>query len=580
LHLSATSTAGLISRVRPGSKGDEIKGKFRSKRTRGWTLAITAAVTMAFAVHSSAATHYVSQTSPNSTPPYSTPDTAAHAIQEAVDVAIDGDTVLVEPGDYALTNQVTVTNGIRLQGAGGASQTFLTALTNNIWCLKVTNSLAVVEGLSLRNQYDPYGGVSGGAFLAGGTIQNCTFSNFYVGTPGGAIVASGGMVSNSIVTYRRYGGGIGATAVYGDGVLITDCLVLGIQSSGSGGGVSLTNSKLQNSVISGVLNSGLAAPGVALAALSSSVVNCTISNNLNIATGGGVHLEDSLMDRCIVTHNTGGGECSGGGGIFEINSVIRDSLITSNSLTFSSGEPGCGSYGGGVYMRGGSLVNCTVAGNSARVIANGTGGGGGVFAESGGVTNCIIYFNLVYVANNPASNWLSMGSAIFDHCCTTPAPGGAANITQDPQFVDVTSGDFHLASTSPCIDAGMTQPWMIGAQDLDGHQRVGGTSVDIGAYEMSTATPQEMVQALVSDVNNLIATGTLTHGHGNALLAGLRAALKSLERGSTRATCGQVGAFINKLQTFIDKGELSKADGQSLISTAQDLRTALGCGSK
>src|SRR5262249_30736399 len=156
-----------------------------------------------------------------------------------------------------------------------------------------------------------------------------------------AIIASGGVVSNSIVTYRRYGGGIDATAGYGDGALITDCMVLGIPSPASGGGVLLTNSRLQNFVISGVLNLCLAAPVVALAALSSSIVNCTISNNLNIATGGGVHLEDSLMDRCIVTDNIGGGECSGGGGVFEINSVIRDSLITSNSLTFNSGDPGC-----------------------------------------------------------------------------------------------------------------------------------------------------------------------------------------------------------------------------------------------
>lgn len=451
-----------------------------------WVLAVATALTMGVA-NSSAATHYVSQTSPNPTPPYSTLDTGAHTIQEAVDVASDGDTVSVEPGDFGLTNQVTVTNAIQLQGANGASQTFLTALTNHIWCLGISNSLAIADGLSLRNTYDPYPGLSGGALLMGGTIQNCTFSNFYVGNPGGAIITSGGVIRNSIVTYHRYGGGIDANAVYGDGALITDCLVLGIQNPGSGGGVSLTNSRLQNSVISGALNSGLAAPGVALSALSSSIVGCTISNNLNIATGGGVHLEDSLMDRCVVTHNTGGGECSGGGGIFEINSVIRNSLITSNSLTFSSAEPSCGSYGGGVYMRGGSLVNCTVAGNSARVISNGTGGGGGVYAESGGITNCIIYFNLVYVDNNPSSNWLSMGSATFDHSCTTPDPGGPGNITHDPQFLDLSNGNFHLASSSPCIHAGANQPWMTGAQDLDGNPRISGASVDIGTYETQAA---------------------------------------------------------------------------------------------
>lgn len=90
-----------------------------------------------------AATHYVSQTSLNPTPPYSTLATAAHNIQDAVDVASDGDTVLVAPGQYVLTNQVTVTKGILLESIAGASQTYLIA-QNDIWCLWVSNSIAIV----------------------------------------------------------------------------------------------------------------------------------------------------------------------------------------------------------------------------------------------------------------------------------------------------------------------------------------------------------------------------------------------------------------------------------------------------
>lgn len=474
-------------------------------------------------------------------------------------------------GINASTNQVTVTNAIRLQGASGASQTFLSS-QDNVWCLRMSNSLAVADGLTFRpiGRYDE----GFGAFVIGGMIQNCNFTNFRVGFPGGAIAMIGGAVSNSIMTYRRYP--TEGVAVYGDGALIIDCLVLGIPRPGDGTGVSLTNSRLQNSVISGVSGSTQDS-GPALSALASSVVGCTISNNLNLDQGGGVHLENSFMEQCMVTHNVGGGECAGVGGIFEINSIIRNSLITSNSQTFGSGEPGCGSFGAGVYMRGGSLVNCTVAGNTARVLSNGTGGGGGVFAQSGGITNCIIYFNIVYADNNPSSNWLSMPAAVFDHCCTTPNPGGTGNITQDPQFVDPANGDFHLASSSPCIDAGITQPWMVGAQDLDGNPRISGPSVDIGAYEKAAATAQDLVQALITDVNNLIAAGTLAHGHGNALLAGLRAAVKSLSRGSTLATCGQMGAFINKVQNFVDQGELSEAEGQGLINAANDLRAVLGC---
>ena len=468
-----------------------------------WVFAACAAGAMG-AVNSSAATHYVSQTSPNPTPPYSTLDTAAHTIQEAVDVASDGDTVSVQAGDYGLTNQVTVTKGILLQGASGASQTFLTGLSN-IWCLGISNSLAVVDGFTLRDPYPFDIPRPNGAFLVGGTIQNCAFTNFYIDPEGGAIVMSGGIVSNSVVTYRRYPISYGAAAVScTDEGLVTDSQILGIESSGYGSAVSLANSRLENSVVSGVSRFGPNSGGVAVSALSSSVVGCTISNNSNITTGGGVHLEDSLMDRCVVTHNLGGGECSGGGGIFEVNSVIRNSLITSNSLTFIAAEPSCGNYGGGVYMRGGSLVNCTVVGNSADVISNGTGGGGGVYAESGGVTNCVIYFNLVYVDNNPSSNWLSTGTAIFDHCCTTPTAGGAGNVTQDPQFVDMAHGNFHLASTSPCIGAGVVQLWMAGAQDLDGNPRTTNGRVDMGAYQSGYPPPSTKLSIFRSGSNVIL----------------------------------------------------------------------------
>src|SRR5215467_303136 len=114
-----------------------MKRESRNHRRTIYTLTLVAAVT--FALQSSAATHYVSQTSPSPTPPYLSPQTAAHNIQDAVDVATDGDTVLVAPGDYGVTNQITVTNAIRLQGSAGASQTFLTGFGDRT--LAISNAL-------------------------------------------------------------------------------------------------------------------------------------------------------------------------------------------------------------------------------------------------------------------------------------------------------------------------------------------------------------------------------------------------------------------------------------------------------
>src|SRR5260221_152029 len=141
-------------------------------------------------------------------------------------------------------------------------------------------------------------------------------------------------------------------------------------------------------------------------------------------------------------------------------------------------------------MRGGALVNCTVAENRAWS-GDQIGHGAGVFVERGGLTNCLIYSNYCVGDAPPApdNQWFNAGPGIFDHCCTLPDPGGVGNILQDPQFLDLTNGNFHLASTSPCIGAGVVQPWMANALDLDGNPRTTNGVVDIGAYQSPLAEP-------------------------------------------------------------------------------------------
>ena len=57
----------------------------------------------------------------------------------------------------------------------------------------------------------------------------------------------------------------------------------------------------------------------------------------------------------------------------------------------------------------------------------------------------------------------------------------------DPIFADPTNSDFHLDQKSPAIDAGSNTAVSAGDLDLDGNNRVLNGTVDIGAYERSTA---------------------------------------------------------------------------------------------
>lgn len=75
------------------------------------------------------------------------------------------------------------------------------------------------------------------------------------------------------------------------------------------------------------------------------------------------------------------------------------------------------------------------------------------------------------------------GNSEVTHTCTTPLVPGIGNITNDPQFVDLSSTNLRLKSTSPCINAGTNFAWMVGATDLDGLPRVINGTVDMGAYE-------------------------------------------------------------------------------------------------
>jgi len=182
------------------------------------------------------------------------------------------------------------------------------------------------------------------------------------------------------------------------------------------------------------------------------LTNCTIVGNSASSSGGGA--DGGTLNACSISNNT----ASNGGGTY--GSILNNCLVSGNRA----------GSGGGVY--GGIITNGTVVSNLA------TNSGGGIYGGTGAYGyNSIVYYN---TAPNGSNN---IGTK-FNNCCTIPNLFGGG-ITNEPFFVNLSGGDFHLQSNSPCINSG-NNAYVTSATDLDGNPRIRGGTVDIGAYEYQT----------------------------------------------------------------------------------------------
>jgi len=149
------------------------------------------------ALNAAADTHYVDLNSPSPTPPYPNWPTAATNLQDAVDAAEAGDTVLVTNGVYAtggrelhqgLTNRVLVNKSVKVVSVNGSDHTSilgyqLPGITNGngaIRCVYLTNGAALAgftlsNGATIVNLVGGPGIVGGAAYCESKSIilSNC-----------------------------------------------------------------------------------------------------------------------------------------------------------------------------------------------------------------------------------------------------------------------------------------------------------------------------------------------------------------------------------------------------------------------
>ena len=326
-------------------------------------------------------TRFVWTNSPAPAAPYTNWTTAAHILQDAVDVCANGDTVVVTNGLYAvggrpapgkaLANRVLVTNDIALISVNGPKETVIQGAgplgPAAVRCAYLTNG-AVLSGFRLEN---------GHTLAAGGGDS----------TPdqhgGGLYAYNAGLATNCIVVSNaasRQGGGI-----YAYGTAVNDCRMEHNEAE-DGGGAYLYFCPLRNSTFL----DNMASPGFGGGAyvVGDEVTDCTFARN-NGYWGGGLFLGAGEAHRVVAVSNL----AARGGGLAAGESILEGLRLAQNSVV---------ERGGGAYLQMCRMTDSVVSNNNLawQDGIGGVAGGAGIAGEGCQFETCVIRDNWGYDADD------------------------------------------------------------------------------------------------------------------------------------------------------------------------------------
>lgn len=334
---------------------------------------------------------FVNLNNPSPFTPYTTWPTAATNIQNAIDVATNGDLILVSNGIYYsggrvtrgyLTNRVAVTKAITLQSLNGPGVTAIegfngvsTAPYGPFRCVYLTNGAALI-GFTLTN-----GGTQGAIFGSGAPppnvntnfdcsgggawcedlsvlISNCTFINNVAALDGGG--AHQGTIFNCLFTGNEaFFGGAAASNV------LNNCLLSGNSAfyyvinsvTNSGKGNAAFGALLNNCTIVSNLNVVFGPPN-------SAVASCTLNNsilyfNTNSANGPNPNFTNSTLNFCCTMPlpSTGTNNITNNPGF--IDPAAGNFRLLGNSRCINAGQnslvSGNTDFDGNPRIRGGTV---------------------------------------------------------------------------------------------------------------------------------------------------------------------------------------------------------------------------------
>ncbi len=443
----------------------------------------------------------------------------APTIQAGIDLAADGDEVVVADGVYAGggNRDIDFTGKlITVRSEHGPQQCIIdcqgTVLDPHRGVIfdRGETAAAVLEGFTIRNGF--VGGVRPGQSDQGGgircdgaspTIASCVIVNCRAVAHGGGCCAAGGGI---------YAAGGTPT--------IVNCLISDNHANNYGGGIACAsgNALVVGCTIefNGTGDSGSAGGGIWG---SVTIIGCDITGNSS-SKGGGIWGPATTLNSRVLGNSA---TTSGGGA--SMRGLLANCLVARNSAS------GFHSFGGGGIDCSGpaTITNCTVAYNTTSNM------GGGILAMDGAIDlhNTIVWNNAASQGGQIAALWFptfdpttltvvycNVQQGLSDLLVGNGAQLvlGSGNVDADPMFVDpdglddipgTLDDDLRLGPGSPSIDAGWNNAATFDAADLDGNPRFADDPatvdtgcgvpvvVDMGAYEH----PGKAATVVFGDVN-------------------------------------------------------------------------------
>ena len=386
-------------------------------------------------------------------------------IQDAIDAASEGDTILVNPGTYTenvnfngknvvLASQYLETNDTTYISNtvidGGNIGTVLTYMNGE-------GSSSELIGFTIKNGSAKRGG---GIFIRDSSpqIRNCIFSenNTWLETEdystdnGGAgifIYLGSPAISNCKFLYNKThgtnGGGGGIFAFEADAPIIRDCEFnynscynLTNDYAGMGGAIFDWYSSVNINNCNFNFNTARSGGAVGIYGESPRIINSYFNSNEAVAQGGGLSISSGNLEisYCSFFSNIASYE---GGGISISNGSPNPINLTLINLTIADNSA---SQGGGITINSydktvsTNLYNSIIWGNSATT-------GGQVYLSD---NNNILDLSYSNIENGIENIVVENGASLLN-------TGG--NFEQDPLFCDVLNDNYSLASNSPCINA-------------------------------------------------------------------------------------------------------------------------------